>query len=203
MRVDPSGHIYLALGSKGNEVRQLQQSLVDKGFTLSIDGDFGAKTENAVLYYQKTKGLAVDGIVGDKTWGILFASKNLPVKGEPGSTKSLPNTETGGLWQERRYGPDGRAEKDRDYDDHGTPDVHTNPHDHYWDWSKKIPRGGPEPASGSFIKEHPYVLIPGRAAASAVAGTAPVAAGFGFTLIPDYVFNGFMNSLTGNGSLSN
>lgn len=56
----------LKKGSKGNEVRQLQQLL-----HLYVDGIFGELTEEAVKEYQRTHGLLADGIVGDKTWAKL------------------------------------------------------------------------------------------------------------------------------------
>ena len=55
------------------DVRYLQQSLVKKGYSLSIDGLFGAKTEAAVIDFQKKKKIAVDGIVGQQTWNYLDA----------------------------------------------------------------------------------------------------------------------------------
>lgn len=57
----------LKLGSKGNEVKRLQELLGG----LTVDGVFGEKTENAVKNYQKQNGLVVDGIVGSKTWSSL------------------------------------------------------------------------------------------------------------------------------------
>ena len=36
-----------------------------------FDGSFGNGTYNAVVKYQKKKGLSADGIVGDATWGAL------------------------------------------------------------------------------------------------------------------------------------
>ena len=59
-------------GSKGYAVKKLQEMLNDKGYKLSVDGDFGAKTDAAVRAYQKANGLEVDGEVGPKTWSVLF-----------------------------------------------------------------------------------------------------------------------------------
>lgn len=36
------------------------------------DSIFGTKTKEAVVVFQKAKGLSVDGIVGPKTWEKLF-----------------------------------------------------------------------------------------------------------------------------------
>lgn len=49
----------------------MQKALNSKGYSLSVDGVFGKNTQSAVRDYQKKNGLAVDGIVGAKTWGSL------------------------------------------------------------------------------------------------------------------------------------
>lgn len=62
----------LRLGSKGTDVIYLQKRLKEKGYNVGkIDGDFGRKTEKAVLEYQVQHGLKVDGIVGAETWASL------------------------------------------------------------------------------------------------------------------------------------
>lgn len=58
-------------GSFGAGVAELQTLLNKAGFALSIDGDFGAATELAVMTFQKNHSLVVDGIVGKNTWGKL------------------------------------------------------------------------------------------------------------------------------------
>lgn len=60
----------LRKGAKGDEVRRLQGLLNAKGANpkLTLDGDFGAKTEKAVKAFQKTNGLVADSIVGTYTW---------------------------------------------------------------------------------------------------------------------------------------
>jgi len=57
----------LKIGSKGKDVERIQRALKVK-----VDGVFGKQTEAAVKAYQKRKGLVVDGIVGPKTWNMLF-----------------------------------------------------------------------------------------------------------------------------------
>ena len=64
----------LRKGSKGAYVTLLQKQLLDRGYALGswgADGDFGSATEKAVRAFQGDQGLAVDGIVGPKTWAAL------------------------------------------------------------------------------------------------------------------------------------
>lgn len=68
----------LKKGSKGDDVIALQHLLNVEGYKLTIDGDFGAKTETAVKMYQKAHGLEDDGIVGQKTWTALGVKSNTP-----------------------------------------------------------------------------------------------------------------------------
>lgn len=59
----------LRRGDHGEQVRRLQQSLMDAGLTLNhgADGIFGRETEQAVLRFQREHGLTVDGIAGPET----------------------------------------------------------------------------------------------------------------------------------------
>lgn len=68
----------LRKGSKGSEVFTVQSVLKaegykgDNGKVLALDKSFGANTEYAVKSFQRDNGLAVDGIVGAKTWDKLL-----------------------------------------------------------------------------------------------------------------------------------
>lgn len=65
----------LGKGDKGNSVKALQQLLIARGYNCGgygADGSFGAGTETSVRAYQGANGLAVDGIVGTKTWSSLL-----------------------------------------------------------------------------------------------------------------------------------
>ena len=92
----------LRRGSSGTAVRELQfylylLSAYESSIpTVSIDGSFGAATENAVRAYQRFAGLTVDGIVGRATWESLYDKasalrssgpvvtlKRLPYPGKP------------------------------------------------------------------------------------------------------------------------
>lgn len=61
----------LKLGSKGKDVRYLQEKLNALGYNLVVDGEFGPKTEGAVKDFQKSYKLTKDGIVGPLTWDKL------------------------------------------------------------------------------------------------------------------------------------
>ena len=61
----------LKLGSRGNEVKALQEKL-----NLKADGIFGPLTEEAVKDFQRSNGLEVDGIVGANTLSKLNLSVN-------------------------------------------------------------------------------------------------------------------------------
>jgi putative chitinase len=58
----------LQLNSSGPEVTALQRALQAAGFSPgAIDGSFGPGTEAAVLAFQRSEGIAADGIVGPNT----------------------------------------------------------------------------------------------------------------------------------------
>jgi uncharacterized protein (TIGR02594 family) len=63
----------LERGDDGPHVVDLQSML--PRFTGEIDGDFGPETEENVLRYQQSRGLEVDGIVGEETWQALYDNK--------------------------------------------------------------------------------------------------------------------------------
>jgi putative chitinase len=63
--------VVLRRGSFGEDVSKLQALLRKQGFALSIDGDFGAATESAVVTFQNQNRLSNDGVVGKNTWKML------------------------------------------------------------------------------------------------------------------------------------
>lgn len=58
-------------GSDGGGVYLLQECLRKAGYNVTMDGNFGPATEGAVIAFQKSKGLKVDGIVGRNTWKAI------------------------------------------------------------------------------------------------------------------------------------
>ena len=61
----------LRLGSRGDEVRELQTLLVRAGVAVTVDGDYGPATRDAVKAFQKASGLTVDGVAGPATRAAL------------------------------------------------------------------------------------------------------------------------------------
>jgi len=62
----------VAWGSRGEQVRQVQQKLIQYGYLDdTADGVFGKKTYDAVVWFQRKNGLTVDGVVGRSTAAAL------------------------------------------------------------------------------------------------------------------------------------
>lgn len=55
-----------------NNVKVMQQKLIDLGLLKIADGYFGPNTRNAVVSFQNVKKIDADGIVGQVTWNKLF-----------------------------------------------------------------------------------------------------------------------------------
>ena len=71
-------------GCSGNEVKKLQQALINLGFLSgTADGKFGNKTEEAVRRFQKANKLDVDGLAGKMTQEILYAAEKATVSADP------------------------------------------------------------------------------------------------------------------------
>lgn len=81
----------ISYGSSGEDVKRLQKSLNEKGYTLTVDGVFGNKTRDAVKDYQKKNGLSVDGIVGNKTWGSLYKTSSYVGTAKPTASATTVN----------------------------------------------------------------------------------------------------------------
>jgi hypothetical protein len=68
----------LKIGSSGSAVKDVQRKLKDAGFDAgAIDGKFGSDTRKAVLAFQKSRGLRVDGVVGVNTMKALTTSTSI------------------------------------------------------------------------------------------------------------------------------
>ena len=66
--------VTLRRGDKGDNVRLLQQRLIDLDYlTGKVDGVFGNATQKALEAFQSKHGLKVDGTAGSATYAILFS----------------------------------------------------------------------------------------------------------------------------------
>ncbi|MBW4582330.1 MAG: peptidoglycan-binding protein [Tildeniella nuda ZEHNDER 1965/U140] len=57
----------LRFGSRGSDVRALQQQLNARSYSVRVDGIFGSETDRAVRRFQSDNNLVADGIVGSDT----------------------------------------------------------------------------------------------------------------------------------------
>ena len=68
------------MGSRGSEVRTIQTKLKNWGYFFDkVDGIYGEKTRDAVIWFQKKNGLTADGIAGPatlKAMGIYSSSSS-------------------------------------------------------------------------------------------------------------------------------
>lgn len=64
--------ITIRLKSNNDEVFILQKLLRKVGYTVVVDGEFGPKTDKAIRDFQFLHSLIADGIVGFRTWDLLF-----------------------------------------------------------------------------------------------------------------------------------
>ncbi|MEL7241562.1 MAG: peptidoglycan-binding protein [Cyanobacteria bacterium J06573_2] len=68
-----SGKEVLREGCTGEDIKILQEIFtVSDLHTLTIDGYFGRKTKEAVIWFQENWSLQADGIVGQETWAALY-----------------------------------------------------------------------------------------------------------------------------------
>lgn len=85
------GYHNLTMGTKGKEVKKLQEKLIEKGYLPegSADGAYGRQTYNAVKKFQYYNGLKADGIAGRATQTNLYENPEMidnPEKAEETET---------------------------------------------------------------------------------------------------------------------
>jgi hypothetical protein len=56
----------------GSDVQQWQERMSLRGWSISVDGDYGPQSRNVCRQFQTEKGLDVDGIVGPNTWNAAW-----------------------------------------------------------------------------------------------------------------------------------
>ena len=65
----------LKQGSRGDEVRAMQDKLKQLGFSIDADGIFGDKTHAAIITLQTVFGYDIDGLVGPATLKLIDQQK--------------------------------------------------------------------------------------------------------------------------------
>src|SRR5690554_1248354 len=76
---------------KGSDVEELQDSLNELGYDISVDGYYGNETADAVKGYQTSKGLGVDGVVGPNTRDEIMKDLGIEVERPDGWVMPIDN----------------------------------------------------------------------------------------------------------------
>lgn len=93
----------LTVGSRGSDVRALQQKLSAAGYsTGGADGIFGNNTRAAVVRYQRAHHLGADGVVGANTSRALFGDRNNDHFDGAGSSVAPSRPSGGGIGRTNR-----------------------------------------------------------------------------------------------------
>lgn len=82
VQLSTSDHASMLLkpGMEGAAVRNVQQKLRERGFMIaSATGYYGEITQGAVKAFQRKAGLGADGIVGEKTYEMLFGENDISI----------------------------------------------------------------------------------------------------------------------------
>ena len=59
------------LGDRGDGVGEIQLALKLAGYNVTMDSQYGPKTREAVMAFQRSRGIGADGVVGPKTMALL------------------------------------------------------------------------------------------------------------------------------------
>ena len=79
----------LRRGDEGDDVRLLQEALNAKGYNVQADGKFGQGTEDAVMAFQRSANLSVDGAVGQQVREALAISSGTVVGRKPSTVGEI------------------------------------------------------------------------------------------------------------------
>lgn len=89
------------LGDAGQDVKEIQQALVNAGYAVDVDGAFGPATREAVIRFQRDHGLEADGLVGERSYQALL-HRSLPAVIHP-APASAPISSSGIAGLARQY----------------------------------------------------------------------------------------------------
>jgi peptidoglycan hydrolase-like protein with peptidoglycan-binding domain len=110
-----TGNPPLHEGAHGDKVRTLQTQLNVNGAQLTVDGEFGNKTDAAVRAFQTANGMTVDGMVGPATANMLYnpaarhIAANAPGNTPSGNPRDTSNGDPGGRLNNANLNPTVRA----------------------------------------------------------------------------------------------
>ena len=101
MYTDPTGHVTMKVGSKGDGVVAIQEMLQKLGYNVGkADGSFGSKTEAAIKQFQNDYKIKSDGIVGNQTLTYLkstSATVDAPDYAKEAAIQSASKAKSGGI----------------------------------------------------------------------------------------------------------
>jgi hypothetical protein len=86
----------LGLCQEGEAIRLVQQVLVDSGYPVEVDGNFGKDSEFALKIFQRKNGIRAIGQVDEATWKLMFDGVGLPGNDLNGDGFVGPNELSGG-----------------------------------------------------------------------------------------------------------
>ena len=64
----------LTLGEHGSDVMTWQHQMANRGWKLTVDGQYGPQSVSICKAFQKEKHLVADGVVGPATWNAVWTS---------------------------------------------------------------------------------------------------------------------------------
>ena len=64
-------------GDQGTEIAEIQGQLIDLGYDVIADGEYGPATVDAIRQFQESQGIEPDGLVGPATYEALLG-RNMP-----------------------------------------------------------------------------------------------------------------------------
>ena len=59
-------------GDQGSEIAEIQGQLIDLGYDVMADGEFGPATVDAIKQFQESQGITPDGLIGPATYSALL-----------------------------------------------------------------------------------------------------------------------------------
>lgn len=97
----------LTSGTRGTDVTALQHFLVQRGYSVSVDGYFGSAMLSAVKAFQSANGLTADGIAGPNTWSkvVILLQNGSSGHAVQALQKQLNAKHHSGLSVDGQFGP--------------------------------------------------------------------------------------------------